>query len=476
MRPIKHLFAFSVSAILAFAPNLTTAKTHDSIYSHQAIAQPIWGKQGMVVSQEAIASQVGANILKQGGNAVDAAVAVGFALAVTLPRAGNIGGGGFMLVHLSEQNKNIAIDYREMAPAQAHRDMFLDKAGNADNTLSRSHGLAVGVPGTVKGFELALKEYGTMPLASVIAPAIALAKNGIVVTPDLANSLANIGDRLSKWPTSKQIFYKDQGKQFYQAGEILKQPELAHSLQLIAKHGVNGFYQGETAEKLVNAITAAGGVMSLNDLNDYQAIVRKPVTGSYRGYQVISMPPPSSGGVHIVQMLNVLEQYPLHQLGLNSAATLHLMTETMKHAYADRSEYLGDPDFFNVPVDQLTNKAYAKKIASQIDLKHATPSSQIKPGKLANYESPQTTHYSVVDKWGNAVSNTYTLNFSYGSGLVAAGTGILLNNEMDDFSAKPGSPNGYGLIGGEANSVQPHKRPLSSMTPTIVMKDNKPLL
>jgi gamma-glutamyltranspeptidase/glutathione hydrolase len=465
--------ALPAASTLIYSPQVTANES--SIYSEMATAQPVWAKHGMVSSQEALASRIGVDILKQGGNAVDAAVAVGYALAVTLPRAGNIGGGGFMLVHLAKENKTIAIDYREMAPSRAHRDIFLDDKGNAVNKLSREHGLAVGVPGTVMGMELALSKYGTMKREQVIAPAIKLAREGISVTSDLANSLDGVKRRISQWPSSAAIFYKADGSSFV-PGEIIKQPELAHSLELIAKQGSKGFYQGETAEKLVSAIQAAGGIMTLEDLNNYQAIERQPVRGHYRGYEVVSMPPPSSGGIHIIEILNILEQYPIHDLGHNTAATLHLMAEAMRRAYADRSEYLGDPDFYPVPVKALLSPDYAKTLAKSIDSKHATPSSQVKPGKLAPYESDQTTHYSVVDKWGNAVSNTYTLNFSYGSGLVADGTGILLNNEMDDFSAKPGTPNGYGLVGGEANSVQGNKRPLSSMSPTMIMKDGQPFL
>ncbi|MGS0726649.1 gamma-glutamyltransferase, partial [Shewanella sp. 0m-11] len=402
--------------LAACFPLQATAK-ETSIYSHMATAQPIWAQHGMVSSQEALATQAGVEILKQGGNAVDAAVAVGFSLAVTLPRAGNIGGGGFMLVHLSEPNKTIAIDYREMAPAKAHRDTFLDEQGNPVNKLSREHGLAVGVPGTVMGMELALEKYGTMTMKQVTQTAINLAKDGIKVTPDLHASLSGLKRRIAQWPSSSEIFYKADGSD-YQTGELLKQPELAHSLSLIAKSGSKGFYQGETAEKLVHAIQSAGGIMTLGDLKHYKVIEREPVVGEYRGYQVVSMPPPSSGGIHIIEMLNMLEGYPIKELGLNTAATLHLMTEAMKRAYADRSEYLGDPDFYDVPVNALVSKDYAKQLAKQISLDKATPSTDIKPGKLAPYESNQTTHYSVVDKWGNAVSNTYTLNFSYGSGLV----------------------------------------------------------
>lgn len=458
------------------ALSVATVSANDvSIYSQMATAQPVWAKHGMVASQEALASRIGVEILKQGGNAIDAAVAVGFALAVTLPRAGNIGGGGFMLVHLAKENKTIAIDYRETAPSKAHKDIFLDEQGNAVDKLSREHGLAVGVPGTVMGMELALNKYGTLPLEKVIAPAIALARDGFSVTSDLADSLAGVKPRIAQWPSSAKIFYKADGSNLA-FNDILKQPELAHSLSLIAKLGSKGFYQGETAQKIVAAVKDAGGVMTLEDLANYKVVEREPVRGQYRGYEVVSMPAPSSGGIHIIEMLNVLEHFPIDKFGHNTAQTIHVMAEAMKYAYADRSEYLGDPDFVIVPTAALLSRDYAASIAKKIAINKATPSSEIKPGLLTPYESTQTTHYSVVDKFGNAVSNTYTLNFSYGSGLVAEGTGILLNNEMDDFSVKPGSPNGYGLIGGDANAVEGNKRPLSSMSPTIVMKDGKPFI
>lgn len=477
MRPVRPLrpliLAIAMALPLLSSPALYADEP--SIFSQMATAQPVWAKHGMVASQEMLASRTGVEILKQGGNAIDAAVAVAFSLAVTLPRAGNIGGGGFMLVHLAKENKTIAIDYREMAPSKAKKDIFLDEKGDAVAKLSREHGLAVGVPGTVMGMSLALEKYGTMTMAQVTAPAIKMAQEGISVSPDLAVSLAGLKRRMSQWPSTAAIFYKADGSD-YQVNDMLKQPELAHSLQLIAQKGTKGFYEGETAAKLVEAVQEAGGIMTLEDLKHYKAVEREPVRGQYRGYEVVSMPPPSSGGVHIIEMLNVLQQFPIDKFGHNTAQTIHVMAETMKHAYADRSEYLGDPDYYKVPLKQLTDKDYAQKIASQIALNKTTPSEEIKPGNLAPYESDQTTHFSVVDRWGNAVSNTYTLNFSYGSGLVAKGTGILLNNEMDDFSAKPGSPNGYGLVGGEANSVEGNKRPLSSMSPTIVMKDGKPFL
>lgn len=452
-----------------------TAKTDQAIYSADAIHHPVWAKNGMVATQEALASDIGLKILKDGGNAVDAAVAVGFALAVTLPRAGNIGGGGFMMVYDAKQGKTVALDYREKAPSSASRDMYLDKDGNAVSDLSRYHGLAVGVPGTVAGLLKALDDHGTMSRGQVMAPAIALAENGIEVTAGLSESLEALSDRLQKWPSTKKIFFKPDGS-VYQPGELLRQPELAKSLKLIAAKGSDGFYKGETARKLVKAVNEAGGNMSLQDLVNYKAIARVPVKGDYRGYEIVSMPPPSSGGIHIVQILNILEGYPLKDYGQNSAQTIHLMSEAMQLAYADRAEYLGDSDFIDVPASGLTSQAYADKLRSLINPNKATPAATIKANNPLPYESDQTTHFSIVDKDGNAVANTYTLNFSYGTGLVAEGTGILLNNEMDDFSAKPGVPNGYGLIGGDANAVEANKRPLSSMSPTLVFKDSKPYI
>lgn len=473
----KSLSLVAVAA-LALAPSLATGPAvkaqEAAIYSSMDRMHPVWAEHGMVASQEALATRIGVEILEQGGNAVDAAAAVAFALAVTLPRAGNLGGGGFMLVHDAKSGETVAIDYREMAPASAHRDMYLDAEGNAVSELSRFHGHAVGVPGTVAGMELALQRYGTMSLAEVIEPAIALAE-GLTVTPDLADSLQGLEKRLKAWPSSAAIFFKPDGSP-YLPGETLVQADLAASLKLIAEKGAAGFYKGPTAEKIAAAVQEAGGSMTVEDLANYVAKVRDPVKGNYRGYEILSMPPPSSGGAHIVQILNILEAYPIGFLGLNSADTIHLMAEAMKRAYADRSTYLGDSDFAEVPLAGLTHKGYAAELRGQISRFDATPSSGIREGAPQPYESNETTHFSIVDKDGNAVSNTYTINFSYGSGLVAEGTGILLNNEMDDFSAKPGVPNAYGLIGGEANAVEAGKRPLSSMSPTIVMKDGKPFL
>ncbi|WP_065650374.1 gamma-glutamyltransferase [Pantoea eucrina] len=433
---------------------------------------PVKAQHGMVASVDAMATQVGVEILKQGGNAVDAAIAVGFALAVTHPQAGNLGGGGFMLLRTAS-GRTAAIDFREMAPARASRDMFLDKQGNADSKLSLTSHLASGTPGTVAGFALAAQKYGTLPLRTLLAPAIRLARDGIIVNDALADDLATYGkENLINYATSRAIFYKADGKP-YQKGDRLVQKNLARSLQLIAQQGADAFYKGRIADEIAGEMAQHGGLIGKADLAAYRAVERKPVSGTYRGYEVFSMPPPSSGGIHIVQILNILENFDLTKWGFGSADAMQVMAEAEKHAYADRSEYLGDPDFVKVPQQALTSKAYARTLVQQIDVSKARPSSEIKPGKLAPYESNQTTHFSVVDKAGNAVAVTYTLNTYFGSGIVAGNSGILMNNEMDDFSAKPGTPNVYGLVGGEANAIQPAKRPLSSMSPTIVAKEGK---
>lgn len=433
---------------------------------------PVKAQHGMVASVDALATQVGVEILRQGGNAVDAAVAVGFALAVTHPQAGNLGGGGFMLLRTAS-GRATAIDFREMAPGHASRDMFLDKQGNADSKLSLTSHLASGTPGTVAGLALAAQKYGTLPLSTLLAPAIKLARDGIPVNDALADDLKTYGKEvLITHPNSKAIFYKPDGTP-WQKGDRLVQKNLAHSLQLIARQGPDAFYKGEIADEIAGEMAQHGGLINKADLAAYRAVERTPVSGTYRGYEVFSMPPPSSGGIHIVQILNILENFDLAKMGFGSADAMQVMAEAEKYAYADRSEYLGDPDFVKVPWQALTSKAYAKTLAQQIDVAKARPSSEIKPGKLEPYESNQTTHFSVVDKQGNAVAVTYTLNTYFGSGIVAGKSGILMNNEMDDFSAKPGTPNVYGLVGGEANAVQPAKRPLSSMSPTIVAKGGK---
>ncbi len=423
----------------------------------------------MVASQETKASEIGIDILKRGGNAIDAAVAVGLALAVTLPQAGNLGGGGFMLVHLAAPNKTIVIDYRETAPANTQRDIFLDANGNAVAAKSRASGLGVGVPGTVAGLALALRKYGSgkFSLADLARPAVILAREGLTVGDGLADSLAFGAHWLGRSPSSKAIFLHQDGSALIR-GDRLVQSDLANTLETIGRDGERAFYEGPIAEKLVAAVQAAGGHMTLDDLHTYQAVEREPLRGTYRGYEIVSTPPPSSGGLHIIELLNILEGFPLGALGANSAATIHDLAEAMKLAYADRAEYLGDPAFTDIPVKGLVSKDYAAKLRAEIPADKARPAAEIKPLDPLPYESAQTTHFSVVDQDGNAVSNTYTLNFSFGLGLVADGTGVLLNNELDDFAAKPGAPNAYGLVGGAANAPGPRKRPLSSMAPTMV--------
>lgn len=442
--------------------------------SSNDIFHPVYGKKGMVASEQGLATQVGLDILKQGGNAIDAAVAVGFALAVVLPNAGNIGGGGFMVLHDDKTGKDVAIDFREIAPAKASRDMYLDSQGNVIDGKSLFTHDASGVPGTVAGMEYALKKWGTMPLSKVLEPAIKLADKGFIVSDVLAQTLKEEKSTLGKWSASKAIFFKN-GEPL-KSGDLLVQKDLAKSLRLIAKQGAKAFYQGEIATKIAKEMQSHGGTMTLEDLKAYKVVERQPIIGDYRGYKVVTMPPPSSGGVHLIEILNMLEHYPIKEDGVNSAKNIHHMAESMKLAYADRSEYLGDPDFVKIPVTGLISKAYANERVKTIDDNKARLSSNIKPGKPQPYESDQTTHFSVMDKAGNAVAVTYTLNLNFGSGIVVEGTGILLNNEMDDFSVKPGVPNAFGLVGGAANAIEAKKRPLSSMTPTIVMKNNKPWL
>lgn len=442
--------------------------------SSNDIFHPVYGKNGMVASEQGLATQVGLDILKQGGNAIDAAVAVGFALAVVLPNAGNIGGGGFMVLHDDKTGKDVAIDFREIAPAKASRDMYLDNQGNVIDGKSLFTHDASGVPGTVAGMEYALKKWGTMPLSKVLEPAIKLADKGFIVSDVLAQTLKEEKSTLGKWSSSKAIFFKN-GEPL-KSGDLLVQKDLAKSLRLIAKQGAKAFYQGEIATKIAKEMQSHGGTMALEDLKAYKVVERQPIIGDYRGYKVVTMPPPSSGGVHLIEILNMLEHYPIKEDGVNSAKNIHHMAESMKLAYADRSEYLGDPDFVKIPVTGLTSKAYANERVKTIDDNKARLSSTIKPGKPQPYESDQTTHFSVMDKAGNAAAVTYTLNLNFGSGIVVEGTGILLNNEMDDFSVKPGVPNAFGLVGGTANAIEAKKRPLSSMTPTIVMKNNKPWL
>ena len=460
-------------SVLALAPAIALADPQPIVGGY-ATALPVVARHGMVVSQEARASRIGRDVLRLGGNAVDAAVAVGFALAVTLPRAGNIGGGGFMLIRRADLGRTIAIDYREAAPAATDKTVFLDADGEADPFKSRWSGLAVGVPGTVAGLELAWRKYGSgrFGFADLVAPAVALARQGLTVGDDLADSLPLAAPVLAKHPSSARIYLGPDGGA-PQAGDHIALDDLAATLETIAREGAAGFYAGPVARRIVDAVQAAGGRMTMDDLARYRAVEREPVAGSYRGHTIVSMPPPSSGGAHVLEILDILEGYDLAAQGLNSAASLHEMAEAEKLAYADRAAWLGDPDSVTVPLRGLTSKAYAAALRAQISPDRARPASDIRPGEPQRYESDETTHFSIVDADGNAVSNTYTLNFSYGSGLVAGGTGVLLNNELDDFAAKAGAANAYGLMGGDANAPGPNRRPLSSMSPTIVMKDGK---
>ena len=466
-------------ATLGFGLASATAQDARRAYVPPALdtVHAIPAEHGMVVAQEKISAQVGADILRRGGNAVDAAVATGFAMAVTYPRAGNIGGGGFMVIHSAERNEDIAIDYRETAPAATTAQVFLGPDGKPDPAKSRDSGLGIGVPGTVAGLALALEKYGSgkFSLAQLLEPAIALARDGFIVTDDIADTLPGWYPRLARWPSSAKIFAKPDGTPFRE-GERLVQSDLADTLARIAAQGPQGFYEGAVAEKVAKAVSDAGGIMTPADLKAYRAVIRSPVRGTYRGYDIVSMPLPSSGGVVLVETLNILEGFQLGDLKQGSPASLHLLIEAMKRAYADRARYLGDPAFVNAPIETLTAKTYAAKLRASISTERATPSKEITSAPPAPREGSNTTHFSVVDSSGNAVSNTYTLNFSYGVGLVADGTGVLLNNELDDFTAAVGASNAYGLVGYEANLPGPGKRPLSSMSPTIVLKDGKPVL
>lgn len=436
-----------------------------------AAREPVRAKHGIVASTNEVASRVGVEIMKRGGNAVDAAIAVAFALAVTHPAAGNLGGGGFMMIRLKD-GRSTAIDYREMAPAAAHRDVYLDK----DGKLIEGEGgsligyRAAGVPGTVRGMELALKNYGSGKLtwAQLVEPARRLAANGFVVTHELARSLRGSRDHLSKYPETKRIYLK--GGNFYDEGELFRQPELAATFARLQRFGPNEFYTGETARLIVADMKRNNGLMTLDDLRGYVAKERTPLRGNYRGHEIISMPPPSSGGAVLIEMLNILEGYDLKSFEASSSDRYHLMAEAMRRAFADRSEYMGDTDFVKVPIAGLIDKSYATTLRATIKTDRASTSAEVRAGRPAGYESDDTTHFTVVDADGNAVANTYTLNDSYGSSATVKGAGIILNNEMDDFAAKPGTANMYGLIQGERNAVAPRKRPLSAMTPTIVLR------
>src|SRR5450432_1399512 len=475
---VRHRIFAAIVLIVACCLPAGAQEQHRSLYTPPAAdaIHAVVAEHGMVVAQEKIAARIGADVLRRGGNAVDAAVATGFAMAVTYPRAGNIGGGGFMVIHSRDRNEDVAIDYRETAPAATTSDIFLGADGKPDIGKSRDSALGIGVPGTVAGLAAALDKYGSgnFTLADLVKPGIALATDGTVITDDSADTLPDWHKRLARWPASARIFSRADGTSLRE-GDTLVQTDLAATLSAIAEQGPRGFYQGPVDERLVKAIGDAGGIMTLDDLKSYQAVTRAPLRGSYRGYDIVSMPPPSSGGVVLLEMLNILEGFPMGEMTQGSAPSLHVMIEAMKRAYADRARYLGDPAFVNVPVAALTSKEYASKQRAGIDLDRATPWTDVMSATTPR-EGSNTTHFSVVDSLGNAVSNTYTLNFNYGLGLVAEGTGVLLNNELDDFPAAPGAANAYGLVGFEANLPGPGKRPLSSMAPTIVLKDGKPVL
>ncbi|TPL72668.1 gamma-glutamyltransferase [Mesorhizobium sp. B2-3-13] len=457
----RTLIALSLSITFAFSPSAFAASP-----------APAKGENGMVVTAQHLASEVGVEVLKKGGNAVDAAVAVGYALAVVYPNAGNIGGGGFMTIRFKD-GKSTFLDFRERAPLAATKTMYLDKDGNPVKGASLDGYLAVGVPGSVAGFEMARQKYGTLSRQDLMAPAINYAKDGFILNQGDAASFAGGAERLARDPAAAAAFLKPGGKP-YGIGEKLVQPDLAASLSAISERGPDAFYKGAIADAIVKASGARGGILAKGDFEHYAVRELKPVTCSYRGYEIISSPPPSSGGVIICEILNVLEGYPLSYLGAGSAETVHVMVEAMRHAYVDRNSALGDPDFVDNPISKLLDKAYAKDIRDKIDPFRAGVSQDLMPKGFG--ESKETTHYSIIDKDGNAVAVTYTLNGSFGAGVVADGTGILLNNEMDDFTQKPGVPNLYGLVQGEANAIQPKKTPLSSMSPTVVARDGKPFM
>ncbi len=434
--------------------------------------EPVRGKNGMVVSASSIASEIGCEILKKGGNAVDAAVAVGFALAVTYPSAGNLGGGGFFVIYFPD-GKSTTIDFREKAPLSTHKDVYLDKDGNYIKELSQQGMTSSGVPGSPAGLLYALNKYGTLSLAEVIQPAIDLAKNGFKLEYRAVNSINGYNKRFNNYPSSKKIFTINGEK--LPEDYLFVQKDLAKTLELIKKDGNNGFYKGETANLIVEQSTKMNGYITLKDLEEYQPVERIPLFGNYKGYDIISMPPPSSGGIALIESLNILENLEINKKDWGSSEYINKLVQTLKYVYADRSKYLGDEDFYYVPKEELISKKYAETISKNVTNK-AISSKDILPGMHGDFESKETTHYSVMDKNGIAVSATVTINSSYGNKIVVEGAGFLMNNEMDDFSAKPGEPNQFGLLGNEANSIQPGKRMLSSMTPTIILKDKKPYM
>ncbi|QOF80483.1 gamma-glutamyltransferase [Variovorax sp. 38R] len=461
-------FKWTPTLRAAVAAALTLAAAGGSQAASQA---PVAAEHGMVVSAQHLASKVGVDVLKRGGNAVDAAVAVGYALAVVYPAAGNLGGGGFMTVQLADGRKTF-LDFREKAPLAATANMYLDKDGNVVKGLSTNGHLAVGVPGSVSGMEYAREKYGTMKRADLIAPSVQLADKGFALEQGDIDMLLTATNDFKKDPVSGAIFL-NKGEPFA-VGQKLVQKDLAKTLKEISAKGTDGFYKGWVGKAIVASSQAGKGIITQADLDQYKTRELAPVECDYRGYRVVSAPPPSSGGVIICEMLNILEGYPLKDLGYRSAESVHYQIEAMRHSYVDRNSYLGDPDFVKNPLDRLLDKGYAAKIRAAIDPKKAGVSKDIKPG-VAPHEGSNTTHYSITDKWGNAVSVTYTLNDWFGAKVTADKTGVLLNNEMDDFTSKIGVPNMYGLVQGEANAIAPGKRPLSSMSPTIVSKDGKPV-
>jgi len=460
MKIINNLF---LTLVLIFIPSQSIA----------SYAQSDISSDGVVVTQHYLATEIGENILTQGGNAYDAAIAVGFALAVVLPRAGNIGGGGFMVIYDEDSNDTYAIDYREKAPAASFRDMYLDENGEFDILKSTFGYNAIGVPGTVHGFFFFFQRFGSLPWADLLQPAIILAERGFVISDYMAQTLNNYAEKMSYYDETRNIFLRNYPNL---KDSRLIQNDLAKTLKRIQKDGLNGFYSGETASLIASDMRENGGLITEQDLINYRSVWRDPIKGTYRGKTIVTMPPPSSGGIHLIQMLNILENFDLGSYKHNSYQYVSLLSETMKYAYADRSEYLGDPDFFEVPISKITAKEYAKKISASIIDLGVLPSSKINPGMYINPESNETTHFSIADKFGNVISNTYTINSAFGSGVTIKGTGILMNNEMDDFSGQPGVPNQFGLLGGVANEIEPAKRPLSSMTPTIVFDNDEPFL
>ena len=457
------VFLFIIALFFSFIP--------DESKTFASWREPVRAKHAIVASQHELASRAGVEIMKKGGNAVDAAVATALALAVVYPEAGNLGGGGFMLMRFKD-GKTAAIDYREMAPQAANRDIYLD----ANGKLIRGEGSstigyrAAGVPGTPAGLEMAFKKYGSGKIkwSELVEPARKLAEDGYVLSYRLANLLKSYSKDLEKYEDSKRIFLN--GGKFYDEGEIFKQPDLAQTLSRLQTNGAQGFYEGKTAQLIAADMKAHNGLITLEDLKNYQAKERAPLRGTYRGYEIISMPPPSSGGIVLLQCLNMLEKYDLRAMGYNSAEKYHLLTEVLRRSFADRAEFMGDPDFANVPTAKLLDKNYLRKRGETIDLTKASKSSDIGHGEIVGRESMDTTHFTVADADGNVVTNTFTINNLYGSAVTAKGTGVLLNDEMDDFAAQPGKANMFGLIQGEKNSVQPKKRPLSSMTPAIVLR------